>query len=478
MTTLNRLPRTTPEQAGIPSSAVEAFVDQLARDQFEAHGFMIIRNGCVAAEGWWKPYSPELPHLIFSITKSFTSTAVGLAVQEGLLSVQDRIAAFFPDKLPQQPSERLLKMTVHDLLAMATGHDGDPTEPAILEGGDWLRAFFEAPVPHEPGTHFAYNSGASHVLGLLIERVSGVPLQQFLSVRLLQPLGITVADWKTLPGGQHAGGFGLCITLEDVAKLGLLYEQKGIWNGKRLLDEQWIEASAALQISNGTEPDSDWAAGYGYQLWRCRHGAYRFAGLFAQKCVIIPSHHAVIAVNSADWNEHLLLNAIWNHLLPAMSDQPLPADDASVERLRDRLSTLDIMVGDKEQLEDAVPLERSYHFEPNEAGLTSLSLRRSSDGLTAVLHDSDGEREIRYGIGHWAYAGEGLDCTAARASWLTADELCLVQHEVWTPFKLTITIRTDGCEAELHIVRNLSWALGGWPDLNLKIRATEEQLVE
>jgi len=478
MTLLSRLPRTTPEQAGIPSGAVEAFIDQLGQNRFEAHGFMIIRNGRVAAEGWWKPYGPELPHLVFSITKSFTATAAGFAVQEGLLTVNDRVASFFPDELPAHPSERLLAMTVHDLLAMATGQDGDPTEAAIIEGGDWLRSFLAAPIPHEPGTRFVYNSGASHVLGLIVERVSGVGLQAYLSPRLFQPLGIAVADWKALPGGHRAGGWGLCLTLEDVAKLGVLYEQKGMWNGERLLDEQWIEASSALQIGNGSEPNSDWSTGYGYQLWRCRHGAYRFAGLFAQKCVIIPSHNAVIAVHSADWNEQGLLNAIWNHLLPAMSEQPLPADAAANERLREKLSLLDTEAAYTSQWGSSALLGRTYRLEPNAAGMTSLSLRKDNKTITAVLEDSNGERTIRYGIGEWAHAGDGINSTAARASWLSADELRLVQYDVWTPFKLTIAVRADEAGVQLHIVRDIAWAVGGWPEFNVKLRGKERQLAE
>ncbi|GFN31738.1 hypothetical protein PCURB6_19980 [Paenibacillus curdlanolyticus] len=471
MTHLTRLPRTTPEEAGIPSRAIEAFIDQLAQDQFEAHGFMIVRHGRVAAEGWWKPYSPELPHLVFSITKSFTSTAVGFAVQEGLLSLEDRVASFFPDELPSSPSDRLLAMTVQHLLAMATGHDGDPTEQAVMTGGDWVRAFLEARIPYEPGTHFVYNSGASHILGLIVERVSGVGLQTFLSSRLLQPLGIHPADWMTLQGGHEAGGFGLCLKLEDVAKLGILYEQKGIWNGERLLEEKWIDASAALQVSNGDDPNSDWSQGYGYQLWRCRYGAYRFAGLFAQKCVIIPSHHAVIAVNSADWNEQALLNAIWTHLLPAMSEQPLPVDESANAKLNRRLLTLDTIAADDRPVPvQSVLLNRKYRLEPNKAEILEMTIHETNNGITAVLQGAGGEKMLHFGIDRWTYAGEGLKSTAARAQWLSADELRLVLYEVWTPFKLTITIRTAAEGAELHIVRNVSWEVIGWPDWNETVR--------
>lgn len=467
MTSSIRLPRSTPEKSGIPSQAISAFLDQLKRDALEIHGFMIVRNGSVAAEGWWEPYSAELPHLIFSITKSFTATAVGLAVQEGLLKVDDQVVSYFPDELPAEPSENLLAMTIHDLLAMATGHSGDPTEGTIAQGGDWIRKFFEAPIPYPPGTHFAYNSGASHILGVIVERVSGQSLQSFLAPRLLEPLGIEVADWAILPGGHPAGGFGMCIKLEDVTKLGLLYLQRGVWNGQRILDESWIDASSALQVSNGTEPDNDWATGYGYQLWRCRYDAYRFSGLFCQKCIIIPSHNMLVALNSADWGEQKALNAVWEHLLPAISEESLPVNEEAHQQLLDRIAelTLSVRLGEVGENQHFIDYGKIYQLEPNLAGWETIQLVEQEDRIVATVTGKEGEQQqFAYGIEQWIYAGERLRSTAGRGQWNAAGELKLVQHEVWTPFSQTVTIRKAEEGITLHIHRNVSWPLFGWKD--------------
>lgn len=466
MTASIRLPRSTPEQAGIPSQAISAFLDALKRDALEIHGFMVIRNGSVAAEGWWEPYSAELPHLIFSITKSFTSTAVGLAVQEGLLKVDDKVVAYFPDELPAEPSEHLLAMTIHDLLAMATGHTGDPTEETIAEGGDWIRKFLETPIPYEPGTHFAYNSGASHMLGVIVERVSGQSLQAFLAPRLLEPLGIEVAEWAILPGGHPAGGFGMCIKLEDVAKLGLLYLQRGIWNGQRLLAESWIDASSALQASNGTDPNNDWETGYGYQLWRCRFDAYRFAGLFCQKCIIIPSHNMLVALNSADWSEQKALNAVWEHLLPVISEGSLPHNEAAYQQLVERIAelTLSVRLGEAGEKQPFIAYGVTYELESNLAGWGTIQFIEHEDRIVAIVASKDGDQQFAYGIDQWVYAGERLRSTAGRAQWNAAGELKLVQHEVWTPFSRTVTIRQAVEGITLHIRRNVSWPLFGWKD--------------
>ncbi|MBD3918491.1 serine hydrolase [Paenibacillus sp. PR3] len=466
MTSSIRLPRSTPEQAGIPSQAISAFLDALKRDALEIHGFMVIRNGSVAAEGWWEPYSAELPHLIFSITKSFTSTAVGLAVQEGLLQIDDKVVSYFPDELPAEPSERLLAMTIHDLLAMATGHTGDPTEETIAQGGDWIRKFLETPIPYEPGTHFAYNSGASHMLGVIVERVSGQSLQAFLAPRLLEPLGIEVAEWAILPGGYPAGGFGMCIKLEDVAKLGLLYLQRGNWNGQRLLAESWIDASSALQVSNGTDPNNDWETGYGYQLWRCRFDAYRFSGLYSQKCIIIPSHNMLVALNAADWGEQKALNAVWEHLLPAISEDSLPADEEAHQELLDRIAelTLSVRLGEAGVKQNYIEYGTNYQLEPNLAGWETIQLTEHEDRIVASVTGKDGGQQYAYGIDQWVYAGERLKSTAGRAQWNAAGELKLVQHEVWTPFSRTVTIRKAEGGIALHIRRNVSWPLFGWKD--------------
>ncbi|GMK37125.1 hypothetical protein PCCS19_01780 [Paenibacillus sp. CCS19] len=466
MTSSIRLPRSTPEQAGIPSQAISDFLDALKRDSLEIHGFMVVRNGVVAAEGWWEPYSAELPHLIFSITKSFTSTAVGLAVQEGLLKVEDKVVSYFPNELPEEPSEHLLAMTIHDLLAMATGHTGDPTEQTIAQGGDWIRKFFEAPIPYEPGTHFAYNSGASHILGVIVERVSGQSLQAFLAPRLLEPLGIEVAEWAILPGGHNAGGFGMCIKLEDVAKLGLLYLQRGVWNGEQLLAESWIDASSELQVSNGTDPNHDWETGYGYQLWRCRFDAYRFSGLFTQKCIIIPSHNMLVALNAADWGEQKALNAVWEHLLPAIREESLPANAEAHEQLLDRIAelTLSTRLGEAGEKQRFIAYGTTYQLESNLAGWETIQLTEEADRIVATVTDTSGEHQLTYGIDQWVYAGERLKSTAGRAQWTSAGELNLVQHEVWTPFSRTVTIRKAEEGITLHIRRNLSWPLFGWRD--------------
>ena len=217
----HQLPYATPESQGIASSTILAFVEAAERDIDSLHSFMLLRHGHVLAEGWWAPYEAERPHMLFSLSKSFTSSAIGLAVAEGRLSVDDQVLSFFPEAAPAEPSEHLAAMRVRDLLSMSTGHAQDTT-PYLRQAPDanWVKAFLARPVEHPPGTHFVYNSGATYMLSAIIQQLAGTTLLEYLRPRLLTPLGIAQATWETCPRGINTGGWGLSIRTEGLAKFG------------------------------------------------------------------------------------------------------------------------------------------------------------------------------------------------------------------------------------------------------------------
>ncbi len=315
----SKLQHGSPERHGIASSAILGFVEAVEQQIHDLHSFMLLRHGSVLAEGWWSPYAPERPHMLFSLSKSFTSSAIGLAVMEGRLSVDDRVLSFFPDETPAQVSENLAAMTIHHLLSMSTGHAEDTTSYLFkAQGESWVKTFLALPVEYEPGTHFLYNTGATYMLSAIIQKVTGEKLLDYLTPRLLEPLGIEGAEWEESPQGINTGGFGLSVKTEDIAKFGQLYLQKGLWHGNRILSESWIATATSSQISNGDDANSDWAQGYCYQFWRCRHNAYRGDGAFGQFCVVMPEQDAVLAITSGLDDMQAVLNLVWEHLLPAM----------------------------------------------------------------------------------------------------------------------------------------------------------------
>ena len=303
------------------------------------HSFMLVRHGKVVAEGWWKPEAADKPHVMHSLSKSFTSTAVGLAVADGKLSIDDPVLKFFPDDAPAQPSDKLKAMRVRDLLTMTSGQE---VEVKFNTNAPWVQSFLAHPVPFKPGTHFQYNTPGSHMLSAIVRKVTGETVLDYLRPRLFEPLGIENPEWGASPQGNTFGGSGLKIRTEDIAKFGQLYLQKGQWNGKQLIPAAWVEQATSKQVSNGSDPTKDWDQGYGFQFWRCRHGAYRGDGANGQFCMVLPEQDAVVAITAETRDMQAELNVVWDHLLAAFHPKALVANSADEEKLRQVLSKLEV----------------------------------------------------------------------------------------------------------------------------------------
>ncbi len=462
MTTAS-LPRSTPESHGIAPAAIARFVQAIEENGLELHSLMLVKDGEVVAEGWWHPYKRDLKHSLFSLSKSFTSSAIGMAVAEGLLSLDDRVVSFFPDDMPVEPGANLEAMQVRHLLMMGTGHTADTMDALHrAEDGNWVQAFLACPVDKAPGTHFLYNTGATYMLSAILHKVSGLDLLDYLQPRLMEPLGIEGAVWERCPRGLSVGGFGLSITTEDIARFGLLYLNKGVWNGRQLLAADWIEEATSKRISNGDgdDGDSDWTQGYGYQFWRCRHGAYRGDGAFGQYCVVMPDQGAILAMTGGTNNLQGVLDQVWAHLLPEM--QPTAAsfaDDVTDsetttetgEALRQRLRGLQLTYPASERssaLEEEIS-GQSYRLEPNEWSWTTLAIRFTDN--EAILKLSVGEKggTVHCGRNDWAISESDLltplpTKVASRMTWESPERLLLILRFIETPFCLSVALDHEG----------------------------------
>lgn len=436
------------------SRALLALVDELERSTPEVHSLMVVRHGAVLAEGWWAPYAADRGHQLFSLSKSFTSSAVGLAQADGLLTIDDLVLDHFPDEAPAEPGEHLARMRVRDLLTMTAGHDADPSD-AVFAAPDWVRAFLAQPVEHAPGTHFVYNTAATYMLSALVQKLTGERLLDYLQPRLLAPLGITGATWERSPQGIDTGGFGLTITTEDIACFGQLLLDDGVWRGERLLPEAWVAEATARQVPNGTDPTNDWAQGYGYQFWRCTHDAYRGDGAFGQFCVVLPDQQVVVAITSAVADMGAVLRALWTHLLPAVADRPETPDPAAVDALTTRLAGLRLDPPTGEPTSVAAPRlsGREIAFEPNALGIVSAVLVAGADHDTLTVVGADvGPQTIEAGHGEWRAGrvpsrerGRGERSVLSSAVWTAADTYVLTVREADGPLVLTATATvTDG----------------------------------
>jgi CubicO group peptidase (beta-lactamase class C family) len=323
------LPRSAPEAQGISSGAILQFIQ--AADQINTlNSFMLVRHGYVIAEAWWKPEAPNKPHVLWSLSKSFNSTAVGLAIADGKLSLDDHVLKFFPAGAPTDPSDNLKALTVRDLLTMS---GGQATEPKADKGGPTVKTFLAHPFIYKPGTHFLYNTMGAYTLSAIVTKVTGQTTLDYLKPRLFEPLGIKDPQWDASREGYSFGGYGLSLCTEDIAKFGQLYLQKGTWNGRQLIPEKWVEEATSKQVDNDKESHSaigiDWIQGYGFQFWRCTHNAFRGDGAHGQLCVVIPDKDAVIAITAYTGNFAGEMDAIWTYLYPAFQSTALPGNASS-----------------------------------------------------------------------------------------------------------------------------------------------------
>ncbi len=457
MTDVATLATSTPEAEGIRSSAILGFLDAAEREIRDLHSFILLRHGKLVAEGYWDPYGPSYPHMLFSLSKSFTSTAIGMLVAEGRLSVDDAVLDYFPDTAPAEPSDHLRAMRVRHLLTMTTGHETEPLSGMREREASWTRAFLAWPVEHVPGTHFVYNSLATYMLSAIVQRITGQRLLDYLGPRLFEPLGIANPTWERSPEGIDVGGWGLSITTRDIARFGQLYLQRGVWQGRRLIPEAWVGEATSRQVPNGPSENPDWEQGYGYQFWRCRHGAYRGDGAFGQFCVVMPDQEAVLAITSGTSTMQAVLDLVWAHLLPAMEAEPLPEDAALQRTLADRLAALRLAPprGQPTSPRAADLSGREFVLDKAAGPIAAISFDVADDGGTLTLRGTEQVEQIRCGYGRWvrgesallhprANAAEGVVARiAASGAW--ADDQTYVVDLCWyqTPFRRTLTCRFE-----------------------------------
>lgn len=408
MSAQNLLPRSTPEQQGVSSQAIIDFLDSAVRNKNEFHSFMFVRHGKVIADGWWSPYGADLKHTLYSLSKSFTASAVGLAVKEKKLSVSDKVISFFPGQLPDTISQYLRDLTVKDLLSMSVGQEPDPTF-TVAADTNWVRSFLSVPILYKPGTRFLYNSAASYMLSAIVTRVTGEKVIDYLTPRLFQPLGIEHADWETDLQGNNAGGWGLRLKTEDIAKFGQLFLQEGKWKRKRILPGKWVkEASTAKIIQHPDLPkekrdSSDWEQGYCYQMWRSRNNSYRGDGAFGQFCLIMPEQDAVIVITSETPDMQDEMNGVWKFLLPAMKKKRLPDNDSLAQQLKVQLQSLSLPIPGNSNSSDLISsIEgKDFMMQANESNVQHVSFHFGDDLCTINIKTDTSAHAITFGPRRW-----------------------------------------------------------------------------
>jgi CubicO group peptidase (beta-lactamase class C family) len=465
MPTASKFERATPESQGVDSASIAALVREGSKHAF--HSLMIVRHGKVIAEGWWTPYTSDEPHMMFSVSKSVTATAIGILCAEGRASLDEEMTDVFPNIASDQDKANMKGVKVRHLLAMASGHAVDTMEiMRALPREDWVKIFFGVPIEYPPNTHFLYNSGASFVLAAMITARTGQSVRDYLEPRLFAPLGIVNAPWEKNPRGINFGASGLRLTTEDLAKFGQLYLNGGMWNGKRLLTEAWINESTAKQVSNGEDANNDWAQGYGFQIWRSRHESYRMDGRYGQFALVLPEQDMIVAITAGVKNNRAVTDFVWETLLPGVHSSALPDNAPGERELKSLLNSREVELPTFRGADPAAAAHvngKSMTLPYNLMGAASVRLAFSLDAIDVHVTRRGGGTEIlpagrtRWLPGEtqmWPYEEMTRARLMSRAGWIDDHTLEVRQQCVETPFSRNWTF-TFGSEGKVTLAVGL-----------------------
>ena len=460
------LPCATPESQGLPSAAILAFIEALESKIDSPNGLILVRHGHVVAQGWWRPFMPEYRHMLFSLSKSFTSTAVGLAVAEGLLVVDDTVVSFFPDDAPgrgePEPGRHArAPPALHDHRPRRGYHRGNAragrmaTGRALFWRGRWsTRRARTSCTTAAPPTCCRPSCSS----------VTGQTVLDYLTPRLFEPLGITDPTWETCPRGINTGGWGLSIQNRGHRPLWPALSAEGRVAGPALLPEAWVAEATAWQICQRQQPNQP----TGGRATATSSGAAATMpsagdGAFGQFCVVMPEQDAVLAMTDGTSDMQGVLDLVWEHLLPAMTAEPLAPDPEGQARLAAKLAGLELptpqgaaTVAMAERVNG-----RIYALEANDLGQTMAQFTFSGAGST--LRFAGGEAPLWIGSGYGAWmpgeigglGARSLGKVAAAGAW-AADDTYVSQiwaHE--TPFRITVTSRFEGEQVTISLAFNV-----------------------
>ncbi len=476
------LPRSSPEAEGVSSSAITSFLNATAKSKTEFHSFMLLRHGKVIAEGWWNPYRPDLKHTLYSCSKSFTATAIGFALQEKLISLDDKVIAFFPKDVPDTISDWLGELTIKDVLMMSDGQDPDPSFMVAARDSNWIKGFLSTPIVNEPGTKFLYNSLGTYMLSAIVQKVTNQKTIDYLKPRLFEPLGITGIDWETDTKGINTGGWGLRLKTEDMAKFAELFLQKGNWNGRQILPASWVEEASTMKIMQdpnapqSKKDSSDWLQGYCYQMWRCRHNAYRGDGAFGQFMIVMPDQDAALAITAETPDMQEEINLVWKYLLPAFRKDKLPVNNLAVSKLHEKIKTLALPTPAKSKEPLAATISgKTFTVAPNDMHLKNISFN-FLNGICEVKFQTDtAAYHFSFTAGKWqtdetnmpgpSLVAKAIENTsmilpakiASSYAWTDAHTLQLVLRYIESPHTETFTCHFEDKQLTIDVAKSLDF---------------------
>lgn len=460
--------RAPPSAVGVDGARIAAFLEDATRAGLELHGLMLHRDGKVVIDAAWWPYRTDTPRVMHSVAKSVTACAVGLAIEEGLFALSDKVVSFFPEHLPRAVDDKLAMMTVEDLLTMRTGHAEETSGSSWRAiDGSWIGEFFKIPIVHTPGTVFVYTSAASYMLAAILFRTSGQTLHAYLRPRLFEPLGVEGESWDIGSDGINPGGNGLNFKPVDLLKFCALHAQGGVWNGRRLLPAQWV---ADATRRHGQDE-------YGYHWVTRANGTYCALGLFVQMGLVFPGQGASLVIVGAVDGSDKINPLIDRHFPDALAGGGDAAGDQRLVETLKRLTVprqLQSVRANTPAIVSGVP----YAMDPNPLGITTVQVEFRDRHCTLRLTDGDGVHQITAGFDAWVErvgsmtgfdlhhgyrlanarvlaAAEQLNETTTRLTWIFPD----------TAFRDTVICRFEGDRLTFERRVNVNSGALAWPTL-------------
>ncbi|SDP32348.1 CubicO group peptidase, beta-lactamase class C family [Pedococcus dokdonensis] len=465
------LPRSTPSEQGVDALGVLDLVDALEAQGHDPHSLVLARHGQVIARGWWAPYAPERVQLVYSLSKTFTATAVGVLVDEGRLSLDQPVLELLPPAdLPEdtEVSDRYRRLTLGHCLTMATGHDGDAWGPEVTQAASTPPAGDEDPVlravlahdpEHEPGTAWAYNQVATYLAAGAVRGATGGSVLSLLRERvlpLLDPSSVDRVGWHRTITGRELGFSGIHVGTDAILALAQAYLGGGEAAGRRLLSPEWVAAAtASTGLPNREEaPNPDWTQGYGCSFWHARHG-FRGDGAYGQYAIVLPEQDIALAITSETTDMQAVLDLVWDHLLPAVGEVDEVGDELADAALEERMELLQVPTpASTADGPDDARWRRAGDSTFPEAYAAVRLTRVGEDGETAdtayslVLEGHGAEVTVPVGDGVWVdstpeLAGRVLPFSAA-GGWAEDGTFAADLRLIETPHTVRVRTRGDG----------------------------------
>ena len=397
---MDMLTYTTPELAGLDPKYIRRFLADMKRDRIDLHDVLLLRGDQIFFEKYWAPFTPEFPHRMYSVTKSFVAVAIGFLVQEGKLTLDNRIVSFFPDKIGPEMDPLLQMQTIRDMLMMSTFSGGSNWfKPEVT---DRLRFYFSLKADKVPGTIFSYDSTGSYVLGCLVERLSGMSLLDYLKAKVLDRIGgfEDAQILATMDGTPWADSALVCRP-RALAAFARFVMNGGAWEGEQLLDPAYVKTATSCLIENNVKDTRNYNTwGYGYQIWMTEQGAWSFNGMGAQFAICCPDKDLIFVCNGDDQltsevDSPRIFRAFFDQIYAHMDGADPEPEEVDPGEEFPLLVTRGASASPFAEKIDG----RTYQCMDNPMGWKWFRLEFEDDGGALVYENAQGEKRIPFGLG-------------------------------------------------------------------------------